>query len=226
MARNEGATVDGPVTAPSFVPADSPGRPRRGRFIVFEGVDGVGKSTQAARLAARLGAVLTREPGSTALGVQLRALLLDPAVEIGDRAEALLMAADRAQHAATVLAPALAEGRDVVCDRYAGSSVASQGYGRGLRPEEGRSWSLWATEGLQPDLVVLLDGRSHRAAADDDRFEGAGGGFRDRVAEGFRAQAACEPARWVVVDAGGTVDGVAAAVADVVRTRLGDGGAR
>lgn len=183
------------------------------RLIAFEGGEAVGKSTQAARLAARLGAVLTREPGGTAMGERVRALLLDPDVRTLDaRAEALLMAAARAQHVAEVVAPALAAGRDVVTDRYAHSSLAYQGYGRGLLLDDVRRLSQWATGGRWPDVVVLLDLAPEEAAARrgrPDRFEAESREFHRRVEEGFRALAAEEPDRWRVVDASGTVEEVA-----------------
>lgn len=197
-----------------------------GRFIVFEGGEGTGKSTQAARLAQRLGAVLTHEPGGTALGRLLRAVLLDPATgAIDPRAEALLMAADRAQHVAEVVAPVLASGRDVVSDRYTGSSVAYQGGGRGLNADEVARLSWWATGGLVPDLVLLLEVPEQVARArlgpDRDRFESESAGFHLRVAESFRRQAAADPRRWVIVDGTGSPDVVAARVEAVVRERLG-----
>jgi dTMP kinase len=187
---------------------------------VFEGLDGVGKSTHAARLAERLGAVLTREPGGTAIGGRIRELLLDRATTgLTPRSEALLMAADRAQHVAERVRPALAAGHHVVADRYLYSSVAYQGYGRGLCPEEIGRLSEWATEGLRPDLVLLLDGPRRRR--DEDRFEDEDGSFRGRVADGYRAQAAADPRRWVVLDAGGDVEETAAAVGRAVADRLG-----
>lgn len=194
------------------------------RFIVFEGGEGCGKSTQAARLAGALDAVLTREPGGTRIGAAVRALLLDPATEgLDPVAEALLMAADRAQHLAEVVRPALAAGRHVVCDRFVGSSIAYQGFGRGLgdlvaelnRPVVGTT---------EPELVVLLDVdpevAASRLARDLDRFEREDGGFHARVRAGFRAQAEADPGRWAVLDAGGTVDEVEAAVRALVRERL------
>lgn len=185
----------------------------RGRLIALEGGEGCGKSTQAARLATRLGAVLTREPGGTAVGERVRDLLLDPAlVDLDPRAEALFMAAARAQHVASVIAPALAAGQDVVTDRYAHSSLAYQGFGRGLDVEAVRALSDFATGGLWPDVVVLLDVPVEVAAArlgPLDRFEAAGAEFHRRVVEGFRALAAAEPERWVVVSGVGSVDDVA-----------------
>lgn len=195
-----------------------------GRFIVFEGGEGCGKSTQASLLAASLDALLTREPGGTVIGSAIRALLLDPAtVGLDPVAEALLMAADRAQHLAEVVRPTLASGRHVVSDRFVGSSVAYQGHGRELgdlvaelnRPVVGAT---------QPDLVVLLDVAADVAAGrldrDLDRFEQEDGGFHARVRAGFRSQADADPDRWVVVDGARPVDDVAAAVRAVVRDRL------
>ncbi|HET8930741.1 MAG TPA: dTMP kinase [Acidimicrobiales bacterium] len=198
----------------------------RGRFIVFEGGEASGKSTQASLLAERLGAVSTREPGGTALGERLRALLLDPATgDLDARTELLLMAAARAEHVARVIAPALASGRDVVCDRFSASSVAYQAYGRGLGPDEVADVSRWATAGLEPDLIVLLqvddDTRASRLGRHRDRLEAAGGAFHSRVAEGFRALAAADPDRWVVLDGGEQVDQIAAVVAATVHARLG-----
>jgi len=196
-----------------------------GRFIVFEGGEGSGKSTQAARLAGRLDGVLTRQPGGTVIGSALRAILLDPAnFDLAPRAEALLMAADRAQHAAELIRPSLAAGRHVVCDRYTYSSVAYQGHGRGLGGERIRDVSAWATDELWPDLVVLLDVDEATASArldrQLDRFEQAGPEFHRVVREGFLDQARREPDRWVVIDAALPVDEVAdrvwAAVAPLV----------
>jgi dTMP kinase len=201
-----------------------------GRFVVFEGGEASGKSTQARRLADAWGATLTFEPGDTEVGAQLRAILLDPGNgDLDARAEALLMAADRAQHVATCIRPALAEGRDVVCDRFTGSSIAYQGFGRGLGEEAVAALSAFATDGLEPDLVVLLDVSADVAAARLaatgrlDRMEAAGDEFHRVVAEGYRTLAAADPERWVVVDGGGSVDEVAELVADAVAARLGSG---
>jgi dTMP kinase len=196
---------------------------------VFEGGEGCGKSTQAVRLAAHLGAELTREPGGTPIGLSLRELLLAPStVGLADRAEALLMAADRAQHVVEVIEPALDAGRHVVCDRFVGSSIAYQGDGRGLDPAEVAAVSAFATGGLAPDLVVLLvvppEVAARRVGRDLDRFEAAGADFHARVAAGFRRQAEADPARWVVVDGDRPVDVVAAEVVALVGDRLGVGG--
>jgi dTMP kinase len=193
-----------------------PGPPHRGRFIVFEGGEGSGKSTQAGRLAARLGAVLTREPGGTVAGEHIRALLLDPTLPpMGPRTEALLMLAARAQHVQEVIQPALVGGRDVVCDRFAGSTIAYQGYGRGLDPAELEHLCLWAAGGLEPDVVVLLRVPPAVAAArrvgrpGADRIEAEADGFFARVEEGFSTLAGQDRRRWRVVDGDGTVDQVA-----------------
>ena len=188
-----------------------------GRFIAFEGGEASGKSTQAARLAERLGAVLTREPGGTDIGRALRALVLDPAAGTLDpRAEALLMLADRAQHVAEVVGPALARGADVVSDRFSGSTLAYQGYARGLDVGELSRLSAWASGALEPDLVILLDVAADVAVArlrrDLDRMEQAGDAFHRRVIEGYHTLAAGDPARWCVVDGSGTPDQVSARV--------------
>jgi dTMP kinase len=209
--------VNSPVARPAPSPAPA------ARFIVFEGGEASGKSTQAARLADRLGAVLTHEPGGTAIGAALRTLLLSDdahTTELDDRAEALLMAADRAQHVAEVVRPALAAGRHVVSDRYIGSTLAYQGFGRGLPVDDLRRLSVWAAAGLWPDVVVLLDvprglastRAAGRADPAPDRLEAAGDGFHERVARGYRALAAADPARWVVVDGAAPTDEVEAAV--------------
>ncbi|HEX2038846.1 MAG TPA: dTMP kinase [Acidimicrobiales bacterium] len=194
----------------------------RGRLVAFEGGEGCGKSTQAALLADRLPAVLTREPGGTAIGERVRELLLDRGVvDLDARAEALLMAAARAQHVAEVVEPNLATGRDVVTDRFAHSSIAYQGYGRGLPVDEVRSLSAWASGGLWPDVVVLLDvpdDVARQRLGSLDRFEAEGGGFHERVVVGFREMAAAEG--WAVVDGVGTVEEVAERVWAAVRDRL------
>jgi dTMP kinase len=196
----------------------------RGRLIAFEGGEGCGKSTQARLLAARLGAVLTHEPGGTDIGAAIRALLLDPGNgEVDARAEALLMAADRAQHVAEVVRPALDRGADVVTDRYAGSSLAYQGFGRGLAVTEVESLSAWATDGLWPHLVVLLDVSPDIAAlrrgTDHDRIERAGPDFHRRVVEGYRTLAREQADRWVVVDGSGAIEEVEALVWSAIMSR-------
>jgi len=186
------------------------------RFVVFEGGEGSGKSTQARLLAERTGARFAFEPGDTPVGERLRDILLNPATgDLDPRAEALLMAADRAHHVATVIRPTLASGRDVVCDRYVGSSVAYQGYGRALGAAEVAALSTFATDGLLPDAVVLLEvpeavaAERLAAAGKPDRLEAAGIEFHRRVAAGYRAQAAADPGRWLVVDGTGSIEEVA-----------------
>jgi dTMP kinase len=196
-----------------------------GRFIALEGGDATGKSTQSRLLGERLGAVVTREPGGTALGEQLRALVLDPATgEVDARAEALILAAARAQHVAEVIRPALERGETVVSDRYIPSSIAYQGFGRGLPPDEVRAMNEWATGGLWPDVIVLLEmapeDASTRLGAERDRLEAAGDGFHQRVADGYRELASADPDRWVVVDATGPVEAVAERILAAVTSRL------
>lgn len=200
----------------------------RGRLIAFEGGEGIGKSTQAERLARHLDAVLTREPGGTDVGERVREVLLDRAVSgLDARAEALLMAAARAHHVATVIRPALDAGRDVVTDRYSHSSLAYQGYGRGLDLEELCGLSSWATEDLWPDLVVLLDvpgaeaaDRRQRIGHLPDRLEAEDAAFHERVVAGFRTMAADDPQAWLVVDGTGDPDAVAERVRAAVDGRL------
>jgi len=197
-----------------------------GRFIALEGGEGSGKSTQAIRLAEALGAVATREPGGTRIGALVRDIVLDPAgQDLTDRAETLLYAADRAQHIAEVVRPALAAGRHVVSDRSPLSSIAYQGYGRGIDPDVIRRLSGWAIDGCWPELAVLLDiapgaalGRLDRSF---DRLESAGLEFHERVRAGYLKMAAAEPERWVVVDAGQPAAAVADAVRRAVAERLG-----
>jgi dTMP kinase len=199
----------------------------RGRLIAVEGIDGSGKTTQARLLAETLGAQLTAEPGATPLGRALRRLVLDPDLPpVSARAEALLLAADRAEHVATVIAPALARGRWVVTDRFSASTLAYQGYGRGLELAELRSLVEWAARGVEPDMTVVLDlpvavahARFH--AARPDRLEGLDSDFHERVRAGYLSLAAEQPERWMVVDGTGELDAVAAQIRDAVEDRLG-----
>jgi dTMP kinase len=172
-----------------------------------------------------MGALFTREPGGTPLGERIRDLVLDPSGDPPvDRAEALLMAAARAQHVAEVVEPALSAGRDVVSDRYVASSVAYQGYGRGLGAEAVMAVNRFATNCLQPDLVVLItvDVRVavRRLGEDLDRIERAGDAFQVAVVAAYSEMAAQDPDRWLVVDGNGTVAEVAARVAAAVEGRL------
>ena len=189
-----------------------------GLFVAFEGPDGSGKSTQARALAEALRAagrsvVLTREPGGSPLGEVLRGLILDPEhAPVDPRTEALLFAAARAAHVERTLRPALAAGDVVVTDRYVDSSIAYQGAVRGLGPERIAELNGWATDGLLPDVTVLLDVDPETAAARRRTREPAHGGAPDRMeretsaAHGtlrtaFLARAAAEPARYLVLDA-------------------------
>lgn len=190
-------------------------------FLTLEGIEGSGKSTQARRLAAAWGpaVVLSREPGGTALGRAIRGLLLDPVHrEMAPAAELLLFFADRAQHVAEVIRPALADGRVVISDRYTDSSLAYQGYGRGVRLDLIYAMHEAATGGLWPDLTLLLDvpveESLQRLAArgGHDRMEAEVREFHERVWRGYLELAARAPQRWAVVDGRGSEDEVAARV--------------
>ena len=203
-----------------------------GLFITLEGGDGVGKSTQAALLeewlTGRGRTVLrTREPGGTDAGVEIREIVLHYRGDIAPRAEALLYAADRAHHISTVVRPALARGEVVVQDRYIDSSVAYQGAGRVLDAQQIRDLSLWAAEGLLPDLTILLDLDEHtaRARLDTsrtryDRLEAERSEFHARVRAAYLALADDEPDRFLVVDAARPVEEIAAEIRDRLATRV------
>ncbi|MET9256900.1 dTMP kinase [Streptomyces sp. NPDC003717] len=207
---------DDPVPAPAA----------NGFFIAIEGGDGAGKSTQAEALAEWIRAkghevVLTREPGATPVGKRLRSILLDvSSAGLSHRAEALLYAADRAEHVDTVVRPALERGAVVVSDRYTDSSVAYQGAGRDLSPTEIARINRWATNGLVPHLTVLLDvspeAARERFTEAPDRLESEPAEFHARVRSGFLTLAAADPGRYLVVDAGQEPE----AVGSVVRHRL------
>ena len=199
----------------------------RGRYIVLEGAEGCGKSTQAQRLATSLDALLTRETGGTNVGQRIRGILHDTTVtNLAPRSEALLTAADRAQHLAELVVPTLESGRHVVSDRSVYSTLAYQGYGRRLPIDDIRRINDWAIEGQWPELVILLDAPAEVLAArmagrELDRFEQESTEFFERVAAGFRTMAAAEPERWVVVDAALDPDTVTAAIHAAVHDRLG-----
>ncbi|MEO6827688.1 MAG: dTMP kinase [Microbacteriaceae bacterium] len=195
-----------------------------GLFITLEGGDGSGKSTQSELLSAWLESIghhvlRTREPGGTDVGVEVREIVLHHRGHISPRAEALLYAADRAQHIATLVRPALRRGEIVVQDRYIDSSIAYQGSGRELDPARIRDLSLWAAEGLLPDLTILLDldedlarGRMNGSRPRYDRLEAEDAEFHSRVRAAYLGLADAEPDRFLVLDASGSVADVAAAI--------------
>ena len=196
-----------------------------GLFLALEGGDGAGKSTQAALLCRALEeggrtVVRTREPGGTPIGETLRSLVLEHGHgEIDARTEALMFAASRAAHVHQVILPALRRGDVVVCDRYIDSSVAYQGAGRGLGARAVLDVNLWATEGLRPDLTVLLDvdpaeGRSRRTAgaAPEDRLESEPDGFHASIRAAFLDLARLAPERYLVLGAAGTPEELHAAI--------------
>jgi dTMP kinase len=193
------------------------------RFLVVEGIDGCGKSTQATRLAEHLGAVLTFEMGATPLGRAVRELVLGHDTHPSDMAEALLIAADRAQHMAEVVEPALAEGRHVVSDRHAASTIAYQGWGRGLAMEDLVVLIELATRGRRPDLTILLDlpveVASARRSDVADRMEANQEAFFERVRDGYLAQAAAAPVEWLVIDATRPVIEIAAEIDEAIAAR-------
>lgn len=213
MSPQHAASPHSNPSAASAATGPSP-TPERGLFIVFEGGDGAGKSTQATRLADALGeagydVVRTREPGGTEIGEKLRGLVLDHGHGTVDaRTEALMFAAARAAHVEQLVLPAMAAGQMVVCDRYVDSSVAYQGVGRGLGVEDVLMINRWATQSLRPDLTVLLDvdaaaGRRRRTAGEaaEDRLESEPDEFHLRIRDAFLALADAEPERYLVLDA-------------------------
>ena len=214
----------------------------QGTFISFEGVDGVGKTTQVERLRAYVESqgrecVVTREPGGTALGVAIRKMLLhgvdtgdeNDCADIAPRTEALLFAADRAQHVAEVILPALQRGAVVIPDRYLDSSLAYQAGGRELTAAEIRNLSMWATNGLLPERTYLLDmdpAQSHaRLQHAEDRMESAGNDFQRRTRVAFLDLAEREPERFHVIDASQSIEDVWARIkADFDTVSTADGG--
>lgn len=195
----------------------------RGSFIVVEGIDGCGKSTQVARLAAKRDAVATFEPGATELGQSLRRILLEGAVRPDPIAEALLMASDRAQHVAMLIEPTLAAGRDVISDRYAASTLAYQGAGRGLDRLDLAELMRFATGGLRPDLTILLDlpveDAQKRRGGVPDRMESEHTDFFERVRGGYLELAEAGGDSWVVLDATRPIADVSVAVDGALRDR-------
>ena len=198
-------------------------------FIALEGGEGAGKSTQERLLAEHLHAigrevVRTREPGGTPAGEDIRAVVLNPEhAGLDIRAEALLFAAARAEHAAKVIRPALARGAVVVTDRYIDSSVCYQGIARGLGIEAIEEISMWATQGLLPDLTILLDVDPKQGlgrAKDPNRLEAEPIEFHQAVREGFLELAQRDANRYVVIDANQSVEEIAAQIAQAVDAKL------
>lgn len=205
-----------------------------GLFVCFEGGEGTGKSTQARLLDEWLRSqghpvLLTFEPGDTAVGRRLREIVLDPATgDLSHRTEALLYAADKAEHVDTVIAPALARHEVVITDRYVDSSLAYQGAGRSLTRDELEPVLRWATRGLRPHLTVVLDLDPEAGLgrfSERDRMEGESTQFHRRVRAAFLEMADADPRHYLVLDASATVEELAAAVRDRVRPLLGDLGA-
>jgi dTMP kinase len=205
----------------------------KGLFISFEGIDGVGKSTQLdllVRYFEEIGRTVCRtlEPGGTDLGREIRELLLHRKGEVAPRAEALLFAADRAHHVATLVRPALERGEVVITDRYLDSSVAYQGSGRDLGFEQVRDLSLFAVDGLLPHLTVLLDLDAEKAAArrsntgaEPDRLERAKTEFFETARQSYLTMAAEEPSRWLVLDAEQSVEAMQTKIRERVKGLLG-----
>ena len=197
-------------------------------FLTVEGIEGAGKSTFLGLLENELAKrgvnfLRTREPGGCALGQQIRPLLLDVSQKVSDRAELFLFLADRAQHVADTIRPALKRGQWVICDRYADSTIAYQGYGRGMDPEELQSLNDYATDGLWPDITFLLDlpveeglGRAlarngrEGTSQSEGRFEAEALAFHQRIREGFHLRAKRWPERFRVLDAMQTPEAIVA----------------
>ena len=194
----------------------------RGAYIAFEGLEGCGKSTHVTRLAEKIGAVATREPGGTRIGSLLRSILADPAnTDLSPRTELLLMTADRAQHMSELIEPALAKGTHVVSDRSVYSTLAYQGYGRGLDVDTLLNINTWALNGTLPDIVVWIqittdEANARLAKRDLDRFEREGAEFFARIGKGFAELAAKDPARWILIDGSEPKDTVAEKIHAVV----------
>lgn len=190
---------------------------RRGLFVVFEGIDACGKSTQARRAALERHAHFTFEPGDTPLGSELRRWLLDAHSPMTPRTEALLMLADRSHHVQSVIEPTLTSGRGVVSDRFYASTLAYQGYGRGLDLATLRAATNLAIGDCMPDLTIVIDvalevANERRARDHKDRFESADLAFHERVRAGYLELAAHDPEHWHVVDGSTSEDDVAGAV--------------
>jgi len=204
-----------------------------GTFITFEGGDGAGKTTQIELLRGWLverghTVVVTREPGGTELGERLREIILHSTGFISPRSEALLYAADRAHHVATLVRPALERGDVILQDRYLDSSVAYQGAGRVLDPAEVEQLSMWAVEGLLPTVTVLLDLPAEHAKQRQagqqrrfDRLEAEDLEFHDRVRQAYLDRAAAQPQRFIVVDATQPIEAIHSVITEKVSQVLG-----
>jgi dTMP kinase len=191
----------------------------RGLFVVFEGIDASGKSTQARRVAQLRDAHFTFEPGDTALGVDLRKWVLDASTPMTPITEALLMLADRSHHVRTVIEPTLEHGGSIVSDRYFASTLAYQGYGRGVDLERLQAATELAIGTCLPDLTILIDtppevATDRRAPDSRDRFESADLAFHQRVRDGYLAIAEQWAGRWCVIDGSKSEEEVAASVDD------------
>lgn len=189
----------------------------RGLFVVFEGIDACGKSTQARRVAAQRGARFAFEPGDTPLGAHLRGWLLDATSPMAPVTEALMMLADRSHHVATVIEPTLAAGTHVTADRFYASTLAYQGYGRGVDLADLEAATDLAIGNCRPDLTVLIDidvdtANERRARNAEDRFESADAEFHKRVRHGYLEMAAKDIDHWFVVDGRATPEEVAATI--------------
>jgi dTMP kinase len=235
MMRRQRIIRPRPLALVPKLRAASPG----GLFVVFEGVEGAGKGTQIVKArefveSAGREVVACREPGGTRIGERLREMILDPATgRVAARAEALLFAAARTQLVETVIRPALAEGKVVICDRYIDSSVAYQGVGRGLGEPDILALNAWATQGLFPDLVILLHLEPEvglaRATGEPDRIESEDAEFHAKVADAYLRIAEEHPERFVVIDASQAParveEDVRAAITNVLKPATERGGA-
>ena len=195
-------------------------------YIALEGLEGCGKSTHTKRLGEHLNAVITREPGGTRIGGLLRAILADPDnTDLSPRTEALLMAADRAQHMAEVIQPALERGQHVVSDRSIYSTLAYQGFGRQLGTTDLLNISTWALNGRLPDVVVFISVpteilNERLAKRNLDRFEREGADFFARINDGFTQLRQEDPSRWIEIDGTMPKDDVEAAIRTAITARL------
>tara|TARA_B100000686_G_C16751738_1_gene952960 strand:+ start:1228 stop:1848 length:621 start_codon:yes stop_codon:yes gene_type:complete len=196
-----------------------------GYFIAFEGGDASGKTTQARRISELIGAIFTREPGGTDAGESLRELLLDAKTPLAFRTEALLMAASRAQLVEEIIRPNLEQGLHVVSDRFLASSIVYQGFATGLPVNEVRGLSVFATNGLLPDLTILIDvpvAESMRRRTDTpDRFESETVEFHEKVRQGYLTLAENTSDEWAVIDGSGSLKHVSEAIDEAIRDRLG-----